>query len=69
LGNGYASELVGAALGVADRQLRLRKVWARAHPDNGGSQRVLEKAGFVFARQLPDRNRLLFRRPHLAGEP
>ena len=62
-GRGYASELVGAALNVADNQLRLPEVWAMAHPDNGGSKRVLEKAGFQFARSLPDRNRLLFRRP------
>jgi len=68
-GNGYASELVGAALGVADRQLRLPEVWAMAHPDNGGSRRVLEKAGFAFARHLPDRNRLLFRRLRPDGEP
>lgn len=62
-GRGYASELVRAALVVSDHQLKLPEVWAMAHPDNGGSKRVLEKAGFVFARHLPDRNRLLFRRP------
>ncbi|WP_371815394.1 GNAT family N-acetyltransferase [Agrobacterium sp. AGB01] len=61
-GKGYASELVGAALAVADKRLELAEVWAMAHPDNGGSQRVLQKAGFVFARHLPERNRLLFRR-------
>ncbi len=66
-GQGYASELVGAALTVADHQLQLPDVWAMAHPDNGGSRRVLEKAGFSVVRPLPERNRLLFRRPRLAG--
>jgi RimJ/RimL family protein N-acetyltransferase len=61
-GKGYASELVGAALAVADKQLELAEVWAMAHPENRGSQRVLQKAGFVFARHLPERDRLLFRR-------
>jgi len=62
-GHGYASELVHAALDVADLKLRLPEVWAMAHPENGGSKRVLEKAGFQFCRHLPDRNRLLFCRP------
>jgi RimJ/RimL family protein N-acetyltransferase len=62
-GVGYASELVSAALGFADYQLKLPEVWAMAHPDNNGSKRVLEKAGFAFARDLPERNRILFRRP------
>ncbi|MDR6102374.1 ribosomal-protein-alanine N-acetyltransferase [Agrobacterium larrymoorei] len=61
-GKGYASELVNAALSCADDQLKLPEVWAMAHPDNGGSRRVLEKAGFEFMRHLHDRNRLLFRR-------
>lgn len=61
-GRGYASELVVAALDFADHQLELPEVWAMAHPDNVGSRRVLEKAGFEFARFLPDRKRFLFRR-------
>lgn len=61
-GKGYASELVRAALAFSDHQLKLPQVWAMAHPDNDGSKRVLEKAGFVLDRHLPDRNRLLFRR-------
>ena len=68
-GNGYASELVNAALGIADKQLKLSEVWAMAHPQNGGSRRVLEKAGFVFARNLQDRNRLLFRRARPVAQP
>lgn len=61
-GKGYASQLVAAALSVADDQLKLSEVWAMAHPENRGSQRVLEKAGFIFARPLPERTRLLYRR-------
>lgn len=63
-GNGYASELISAALSFADNELKLPEVWAMAHPDNSGSKRVLEKDGFVFARHIHDRNRLLFRRSH-----
>ena len=65
-GRGYASELVVAALDFADHQLELPEVWAMAHPDNVGSRRVLEKAAFEFARVLPERKRLLFRRSRLA---
>lgn len=61
-GMGYASELVSAALGFADKQLKLPEVWAMVHPDNVGSKRVSEKVGFAFARHLPERSRLLFRR-------
>lgn len=66
-GQGYASELVSAALTVADRDLELPEVWAMAHPDNSGSRRVLEKAGFCVVRHLPERNRFLFCRSRLAG--
>lgn len=61
-GQGYASELVSAALEVADEQLALPEIWAMAHPDNPGSRRVLEKMGFNVVRYLPERSRLLFRR-------
>jgi [ribosomal protein S5]-alanine N-acetyltransferase len=64
-GCGYASELVKAALDVADHQLGLPEVWAMAHPENLGSRRVLEKAGFSVVRYLPDKTRFLFcRRRH-----
>ena len=66
-GRGYASEVVGAALKVADRELKLPEVWAMAHPDNFGSRRVLEKAGFDIERHLPERTRILFRRSRGAG--
>lgn len=67
-GRGYASELVTAALAVADRQLQLPEVWAMAHPDNRGSRRVLEKAGFGVVRYMPDRTRFLFRRPRAIAQ-
>lgn len=65
-GNGYASELVRAALNVADDQLKPPEVWAMAHPDNIGSRRVLEKGGFIVVRHLVERNRLLLRRPRVS---
>lgn len=61
-GKGYASQLVAAAVTVADRQLNLPELWAMAHPENRASQRVLEKAGFSVVRPLPGRTRLLYRR-------
>ncbi|MDQ1902718.1 GNAT family N-acetyltransferase [Paracoccus sp. WLY502] len=64
-GKGYASQLVSAALAVADDQLNLPEVWAMAHTENWASQRVLEKAGFVHARPLPERKRMLYRRSRL----
>jgi RimJ/RimL family protein N-acetyltransferase len=63
-GRGYASELVSAALEIADQQLQLPKVWAMAHPENLGSQRVLKKRGFSVVRYIPEKTRLLFCRPH-----
>ena len=33
-----------------------------AHTENWASQRVLEKAGFVHARPLPEQKRMLYRR-------
>lgn len=62
-GHGYASELISAALQVADQQLKLPEVWAMAHPQNPGSRRVLEKAGFEMVRYIEERTRFLFRRP------
>lgn len=65
-GKGYASELLRAALKVADDKLKLPEVWAMAHPDNIGSRRVLEKAGFIVVRHLVERNRFLLRRPRVS---
>lgn len=61
-GQGYASELAGAALAFADWTLGLPSVTAFAHPDNAGSQRVLDKAGFKVVRFLPDMDRLWYER-------
>ena len=61
-GNGYASELVAACSQLADKILRLPDLTAFAHPDNAASRRVLEKAGFVEQRSVPEMDRLLFRR-------
>ena len=60
-GQGYASELTAACTRIAD-DLGLPEVSAFAHPGNIGSRRVLEKAGFVVMRWVPDMQRLLFRR-------
>ncbi|WP_108661464.1 GNAT family N-acetyltransferase [Acuticoccus kandeliae] len=61
-GRGYASELVRAALREADTRHGLAEVRAFAHPDNGGSRRVLEKAGFRTVRFVPEMDRFLFSR-------
>jgi len=59
---GYATELVGACTSLADNVLRLPEVIAFARPENVGSRRVLEKAGFEVVRYIPDMQRLLYRR-------
>jgi RimJ/RimL family protein N-acetyltransferase len=61
-GQGYASELVAACMRHADDELLLPAVSAFARPDNVGSRRVLEKAGFAVVRPVPAMQRLLFRR-------
>jgi ribosomal-protein-alanine N-acetyltransferase len=61
-GVGYASELTAECAAVADTVLRLPEVHAFARPDNIGSRRVLEKAGFIVVRFVPEMERLLYRR-------
>lgn len=61
-GQGFASELVAASIALADGTLRLAKVRAFAHPDNAGSRRVLEKAGFQVVRFVPEMERFLYER-------
>jgi ribosomal-protein-alanine N-acetyltransferase len=61
-GQGYASEMIGACMTVADHTLRLPEVRAFAHPKNAGSLRVLEKAGFEVVRFVPEMDRFLYRR-------
>ncbi len=60
-GRGLASELLAAALAVADG-LALPEVRAFAHPANTASRRVLEQAGFTRDRCLPEMDRFLFHR-------
>lgn len=61
-GQGYASEMIAACIGIADHALRLPEVRAFAHLANTGSQRVLEKAGFEEVRFVPEMDRFLYRR-------
>jgi ribosomal-protein-alanine N-acetyltransferase len=61
-GRGYASELAAACTQVADEVLQLPAVTAFAHRDNAGSRHVLEKAGFVMVRFVPEMQRLLYQR-------
>ena len=61
-GRGYASDLVAVCTTLADQVLRLPELRGFAHPDNIGSRRVLEKAGFTFVREVPEMSRMLFRR-------
>jgi RimJ/RimL family protein N-acetyltransferase len=44
-GRGYATEATRAALDLAHEQLGLPRVVALSYPENGASQRVMEKAG------------------------
>jgi RimJ/RimL family protein N-acetyltransferase len=45
-GKGYAMELTKLRLQIAHVRLRFAEVIAFGHPDNGASQKVLEKTGF-----------------------
>lgn len=62
-GRGYASELLGACTALADGALGLPVLRGFVHPENRASHRVLEKAGFVLERPVPEMQRLLLRRP------
>jgi ribosomal-protein-alanine N-acetyltransferase len=46
-GRGAMTEALGAALRFGFTSMGLHSVEAHIHPDNTGSQRVLEKLGFV----------------------
>jgi ribosomal-protein-alanine N-acetyltransferase len=61
-GQGYATELMKACTSLADDVLCLSEVRAFARPENVGSRRVLEKAGFEVVRFVPEMERLLYRR-------
>jgi ribosomal-protein-alanine N-acetyltransferase len=68
-GQGYASELVAACADLADQVLRLAVVRAFARPENLGSRRVLEKAGFEIERFVPEMERFLYRRGRAGTRP
>jgi RimJ/RimL family protein N-acetyltransferase len=51
-GQGLATELAMAAVGVARDQLRLASIVAFTLPQNVASRRVMEKAGFVYEREI-----------------
>jgi RimJ/RimL family protein N-acetyltransferase len=61
-GQGYASEMVTAALALADHTLRLPEVRAFAHPDNATSRRILENSGFKLVQFVPEMQRLHYAR-------
>ena len=61
-GRGYATELTAACTFLADNVLGLPEVRAFADPENVGSRRVLEKAGFEVVRFVPEMERFLYRR-------
>jgi len=60
-GRGYASELAAASVAEARDRLHLPELRAFAKPDNTGSCRVLEKAGFIVERYVPELKRNLYR--------
>jgi ribosomal-protein-alanine N-acetyltransferase len=66
-GRGYATELVAACTHIADRILQLPEISAFAHPENVGSRRVLEKAGFEVVRSVPEMERFLYQRKRADG--
>ena len=61
-GQGYATELAAACVALADDVLRLPELTGFAHPENTGSQRVLENSGFAVVRFVPTMQRLLYKR-------
>jgi len=61
-GQGYASELTATCTDIADNVLGLPEVRAFPRPENVGSRRVLEKAGFEVVRFVPEMERFLYRR-------
>ena len=53
-GRGFASEVVAATVSYVSNTLHLPKIIATVAPKNRASQRVLEKADFVFVRERKD---------------
>ena len=49
---GLATEFVREVVRIGMSEIGLRSVACVTHPDNSASQRVLEKAGFAFERDV-----------------
>ena len=56
-GRGLATEIVEAALAFGFGPLGLPEIVAFTRPENRASRRVLEKAGFAWARHVPELER------------
>lgn len=58
-GQGYATEASQALVGFGFAALGLHRIFAMCHPDNAGSQRVMQKAGMRYEGHLREdfRNR------------
>ena len=61
-GHGYATEVIAACTSLADDVLHLPEIHAFAHPENVGSRRVLQKAGFEVVRFVPEMERFFYMR-------
>jgi [ribosomal protein S5]-alanine N-acetyltransferase len=59
-GQGFAGEVMAASLDEA-RRVGLAAVRGFVHPQNGASRRVLERAGFLVERWVPEMDRWLLR--------
>ena len=51
---GYMTEAASAMLSFGFTALHLHRIWARCHPDNIGSWRVMEKLGMDYEGHMPD---------------
>lgn len=61
-GQGYATELVRAALDDAFAHAEVSRIFATVKPEHAASIRVLEKCGFAFVEERPEKHRLVYRR-------
>lgn len=50
-GNGYATEIAGAALDYGIKKLGLKRIVALVYPQNSPSIRVIEKTGFKYEKE------------------
>jgi ribosomal-protein-alanine N-acetyltransferase len=63
-GQGLATEMAGAIVNIGFEQLGLKEIVSFTLPSNRASQRVMEKAGFLYERDIThaDLPHVLFRR-------